>query len=318
MTLPNNPLTNNLSTVVPSVRTTDTGNLSLLPLISPSQWNAYPTGLSGQILLPGGTQLEQTLALFTVIQQATSYADEYCFGGYGGFVARNFVQEDRVRILNGTIKLRCIVPPLALTGLNFPLMNYTTPLSPTAQISGRIITYALDSMSFDSTAYGYFSSPYASGDVWVQWMYVGGWAHTSLAEDVISGATTITLTPNQSNGTVAGLYVGQTLWIQDPINGVEPITIQSVSGSTVTLQDPLQFAHTIPANPDFIAVTAVPESVRTAAILLTSMYVLNRGDQVIALNPMRSSPPVQGAGSQSDLEQQAINLLSTYTVRWLG
>jgi hypothetical protein len=83
----------------------------------------------------------------------------------------------------------------------------------------------------------------------------------ALAQTVSKGATSLTVTPSvPTNASPYGVYGSPNntqLEIRDGTN-TEVVVIESVNGLTLNLAAPTVYAHTLPAAPDSIRVSAVP------------------------------------------------------------
>jgi hypothetical protein len=122
----------------------------------------------------------------------------------------------------------------------------------------------------------------------VAWQYVAGYFHSSLSAGVAAGATSIDVTPNASSGLV-GLYPGMSLRIGQTTQTQETVVVKSVSGTTITLVDPIQNAYVVPSAPDFIAITTIPLVLVEAAIYVAAAILINSGQSAVVLSPSGSS-----------------------------
>jgi hypothetical protein len=116
----------------------------------------------------------------------------------------------------------------------------------------------------------------------LQYTYVNGYPNTTLSADASAGANYIGVK------NVTGM-VNQTITIYDN-DLTEEVLISSVSNGTVNLAAPLQFSHT-----SGVAVSALPDSVKQAAIILTSYFIQERG----ALNISMGEQTLQGVRSSA-------------------
>jgi hypothetical protein len=67
------------------------------------------------------------------------------------------------------------------------------------------------------------------------------------------------------------------------------------SNTTVNLVAGTQFAHAVPASPDFVRVTSLPPAIEEATILLTSVLVKVQGSRALVLSGAAGSLPTQQA-----------------------
>jgi len=307
-------------------------NQRTLPIISPSQWSAYPTALSTSDLVPGGTAQQQLYALYQLVEQASRLADVEAYGAlpFGpppGFAARYMTETATTNVINGTVRLYCRQNPLIqLTNYGYtvgggqmvPMYNLSA-LGPS--LTRRTITIQLSASQLpvmSNTRSGrVFPQAFDGSAVTSYWTYLGGYVHTSLAQSATAGSSTITVTPTTTSGEVAGLFQNVNLSINDYLNGPENIQVVSAQGNVLTLASPLQYDHTIPADPDFIPVTQIDPRVQEAVIYFTSVAVLNRGDLPLTLNTLSPPSTINGDNGQtSQLYAYACEKLAPWKQRF--
>ncbi len=304
----------------------------LLPYISVSMYNYAPTAMSTSSLVPGGSATQQTQSLADTIRRASRWADRYLFGsdpaGKGASLAATLtVQNSYIPVINNELRLYCDYKPIMeLVGLEVGFdPSSTTPYSTNGAASVRfgnqVIHVPASYAALTNSPYPIFAPTggFANGrKVYAVWSYVNGYAHTSLASNVLAGSTTITLTSTDNNGGLLGVYPGTVFNILDNAY-TESITVKSVSGNVVTTTAPLQYAHTVPTAPDFIPVTSIPDDVTQGIIFLTTALIKTRGDFSITLNEMNA--PTHRNSTVGDVESDvayALEFLDPYRIRTKG
>lgn len=68
----------------------------------------------------------------------------------------------------------------------------------------------------------------------------------------------------------------------------ETVNVASITGSTLTLTDPLLYAHQAG-----VSISSLPPAVKEATILLTSAFVKSRGREAIVMDAIRQSKPTK-------------------------
>ena len=212
-------------TVIPAVsgvQAPQIGNgwVTELPLVAPSVWSAYPTGLSAATISRGGTASQQTQQLYTLLRQASNLVDNEILGvgqqagGMFSVRAGTYCESDTVNVIGQEIRLSCRVRPvLTLTNVGYASGTTIIPITPTTNsgiwISRRTIHVPVAPMSFSSlllsgTTPAYFYPSLMAGTTMLAiWTYTAGYFHTALADNIAAGATTIPVAPNSADGLVA-------------------------------------------------------------------------------------------------------------------
>jgi hypothetical protein len=144
----------------------------------------------------------------------------------------------------------------------------------------------------------------SGGMIPVVWQYQAGYFHSALSEEVSSGSSTITVTPNTLSGDLTAIYAGLSLKITDYNSGAfETVVVQDVSGSTITLASPLTQSFTLPVAPDFISVSAVPQTLVDAAMFVVAATILSGGQQAIVLSAKGAPSGSTGSDVEAMLDQ---------------
>jgi hypothetical protein len=279
------------------------------PYISPSEYRQTPTAVGTQTLVPGGSPQAQEAALAAVISRASDWLDLICFHKADGTLAASPTTESgwiKPRE-EGSLALICNYKPilevdaLAVGPSPQNLANIGATASKNITIQDPIIW--LQSCGFGPIFPG--SSGYSigavgpNGKVYVVWIYVNGYPHTSLAEEAKAGEDVLHVEPsNPGESKVYGVYENTQLTIHDGAN-TEVIVVSAIEGLTLKLTAPLAYDHTLPEAPNTTRVSAVPWAVEQACISLTSFLIKNRGSRAMVLPSSPGgggSPPKQEDG----------------------
>lgn len=339
MTVPYTPSAFSTPIINPSV---GGAGLPPLPYISNSMYAFAPTAINANDLYPGGTQAQQNQALADTINRASRWADNICFGsdpaGKGASLAASLsVESVSTNIKGGELRLVCDYRPiLEVVGMDVgPNPSSLSALAP-AQVSMIEIkrrTIVLPWGWAPVQGRPYDTGPYlpqnGGGRIYAVWSYVNGYPHTELVDGVAQGATSCVVTSTDGAGGVYGVYPasgtfpGTALTFYDEGN-TETVYVQDITtGTSTTTLTVSAFAnaHTVPAAPDFIPVSAIPADVHEAVILLTSMLIKTRGVRSLTMpqlpitRPERSTTQALAqAGALEDFDI-ACHLLAPYTIR---
>jgi hypothetical protein len=262
--------------------------------ISPSEYKEAPTAVSTAGLVPGAGSESQLSELAAVIARASGWVDEICFHRADGTLAAS---------------------PSTESGWITPqeLANEITIQEP-------VLYVPASGGSWGPTTWYPPSPTGANGKIWAVWSYVNGYPHTSLATTAAQGATSITVAPSVPGGAVVwGVYAGTLLTIRDG-QATEQVVVERVEGLTLHLTAGLLYAHTVPAAPNNIRVTAIPWVVEQACISLTSCLVKTRGTRAMVMPSAPGGGPahqeLMQAGGLQDFEV-AFELLKPYIVPYI-
>jgi hypothetical protein len=143
--------------------------------------------------------------------------------------------------------------------------------------------------------------------------YVNGWVATTLSAPASAAQPVIILVPQPGQATVQGIYPGQALELQDA--QPEVVTVQSITGNTVTLTGNLVNAH----GTDTMAVeTSFDElsfaDVQQATLNLASFFIKNKGIAALVLKDEKVESQ-RLSKTDRDLVDEAIELLIPFTVQ---
>ena len=294
-----------------------------LPYISNSEYIFAPTGMAVSDLNPGAGPAAQAQSLADVIRRATRWADSICFGADPGtngasIAASLTVDQATIRIKRGELRLICDYRPLVeLVGVAIG-----TGIGSLAPIDASLFAQARPgrrtwTLPFSGPGTIYRSGdlpttlPYgaSSGSVYAVWSYVNGYPHTSLASNVAQGATTCVVSATDGGGGLwavypaSGAFPGTDLQVVDG-QYTERVFVQAITpnspsvGQAPLTTTPFANAHTVPASPDFIPLTGIPENVHQVAISLTTMLIKTRGVRGLVM------PTTPGARPSDQMAKQ--------------
>jgi hypothetical protein len=224
------------------------------PYVSAAEFEAYPTYLDLNDLVPGGDAAAQNAELGNALRRASDMADAYCRMPLG---ARIITETSSARLHTATgycaVRLRNR-PVIAVTGV--VLTPYRVIGARSTQIDPTGV-YELDGM-WQVPAPGVY--PGQRGRVEIQITYVAGYPATVTAAPAAAGARAVQV------GDPTGIVSGQGLRFWDPTLE-EDVSVAAgyVPGSNpVPLASPLANAHAGGA-----ALDALPADVHDALILWT-------------------------------------------------
>ena len=296
-----------------------------IPYVSNAEYDFAPTAVNISDLSPGGTWAAQWQSLADQIRRASRICDSICFGSdaasKGASLAASLtVDSAMIRIKGGELRLVCDYRPLVqLVGVALGsgmsnLSNLVPSLAALARPGRRTwyIPYGagLSPVFRNNDAPGYVPGGGAGGSVYAVWSYVNGYPHTSLAANVAADATTCVVNSTDGNGglwgviAASGAFPGTDLEIVDGV-ATERVFVQSITtntpstGLTTLTTSAFANAHQVPALPDFIPVTAVPENVREAVISLTTWLIKTRGARGLVMPTTAGGRPTGQAMGQS-------------------
>lgn len=300
-----------------------------IPYISPSEYRFAPTAVGTKALVAGSTnQPQDSLAsLSQVISQASGWADIFCFHrGDGTLAASLTVERDHVYVKpDGSLALITNFKPiLEVVGVGLGptpslIANISSTTAQDIWIGEKTINLpgTVANNTFPSLAYPRPTD--TRGYIYAIWSYINGFPHTSLASNATAGASTITV--QATNGPlVAGVYTGTQLTIHDNAQTETVVVSATPTSNVLALSSPLQYNHTVPAQPDFLRVTGLPWAIERAIIHLTSALIKLRGARGQVMGGVPGSVPsrqaLAEAGALEDYEIAA-DLLDPFVCAYL-
>lgn len=295
-----------------------------VPYLSISEYRFAPTAVSTQQLVAkSANPNDADASLARVIERASAWADLLCFHRAEGTLAASVTTEKQwvTPKPDGSLALICNFKPirevvgLALGSLPSNLANVSANTAQNIWPDGKVI-YVPSGWAVSNTG---AALPFAiglSGTLFAVWAYVSGFAHGSLAVAANKNDTSITVTPAVP-GQLCGIYAGSQLTINDGDFTETVLASAAPSGTTVTLQSGLQFAHSLPSAPDFTRVSSIPRAVDEAVISLVSVLVKVQGSRAMQMpqvgGGVPSRPQMAFAGGLGDFDN-AVRLLKPFTV----
>lgn len=308
-----------------------------IPYISNSVYSFAPTAMDVSNLVQGGNTQAQEQALYDTIRRASGWADRYCFGAdpaaKGASLAATLsVESAYVKVLRGELRLVCDYKPIIdVRGIDVGLdpanvQSIGSTMAASVRVGRRTIYVPYAQVFWNGpppTDTPTVSLPVNAGDrLYVVWSYTNGYPHTKLAASIGANTNQCSLTATDGAGGLLGVYPGTQMTIVDGGN-TETFTVQSVTAgaTTATVTATANFAttHNLPAAPDFLPVTALPDDVRAAIIFLATSLIKTRGDLSVVLDEMQE--PRERQASAGDIEDDvayAMELLDPYRIRVKG
>ncbi len=299
-----------------------------IPYISVSEYRFAPTAMNTTDLVPGSSNpADSDASLAEVVLRASAWVDEICFHrGNGTLAASVTTESDWITVKpDGSLSLICNFKPiLEVVGVGLgpsPSQASNIDSAVAADISiGNKVIYLPGSWNWSGPYPSFGGYPAYNGRAYVVWQYVNGYPHMSLAANVAQGATSIQVTPAVAASFPSGVYANTSLTIRD---GASTETVQVAStptSNTLELLSGTQFAHTVPASPDALLISALPWQVEQAAISLATCLIKVRGSraQVMATTP-GGTPTRQAmaqAGAVGDFED-AVKMLKSFVTTYV-
>lgn len=303
------------------------GVAARIPFISLSEYMNYPTSMDTLNLVPQGDSQQQQAAFFDLLQRASAWIDRLTMGmslAAKGASLRATLNTEMaaVPLIRGTLRLICdFWPVLEVRGVDVgidpsSLATIGTNLAAGIRLGRRTIYVPFAQPFLPASQKLYALQALVPADsLVVAWSYVNGYPHTQLATTTTGGSPTLQVLATDGASGLLGVYPGTQLTIVDGAL-TETITVQSVSGTTITATANLQNVHTVPATPDFIPVTGLPTEVRMAGIYLMTGLLKTRGDEALLLQ--EAVQPRQRMKYMGDLPKDfmlACKMLAPYTIR---
>jgi hypothetical protein len=259
-------------------------------------------------------------------------ADGICFHAFaqGALAGQIITEQQEIKLKPfGNLKLICNCKPIIeVLGVGLgPIASQLAPLTdsvaPSISWEDSVINIPAFATAIGPAPY-YATYPTVGGTLVAEWTYVAGYVHTYMTGTVAQGATTIELAPNDLTNTLIAGLDSYTVPVQVAIRDgsqTETVIISEINGTTATLLSPTQFAHTPPAWPDFIPVSAVPWDIDQAVISLVSVLLKMRGSRAANLPAMPGAPmagiSLARAGALGDYEN-AERILKPFRMSYMG
>lgn len=279
-----------------------------LPLVSPGEWDAWPTGVSAK-LLSAKAPTNPLGQLRAILDSASEVVDAEIYGpGMGqswSCQAQVFTTSRVVTVIGGEVRIGARVTPIqAVLGVTLELPSAQPMLLAPQNVivdgsTVRVLVHNGPVVTNSTTWWPGIPADGARVPVTMQW--VGGWPHLALAESATAGDTSIVVEPNGTSGLV-GVAPGTILRIWSGAQQAsEVVAVATVTGTTLGLVLPLRNSYPLPAAPDFVSVSAVPMQIREACAWIAAATIVSGGASALTL-----SARGQMAGGGTDQQVQAM------------
>lgn len=269
--------------------------------VTPAEFKAAPTGVDVSQLVPGGDPARNAAALVMQLQRASAYADNFCQKVIAATVdvqaGQYRVQHDKA--LGAVIKVPVDnTPVIAVSAIKTgrtpgALASVATPAN--LWIGRKVLTIPV------SGAHG--------EHIFAQVDYVNGWANTALTVAAAPGALSITVASS------LGIMPGQQLNIQSPTNAETLTVATTYVPSNTAINTPVPVTTPIVGTYGIgDTVTAFPQDIKQAVILITKSLIKTRGSESIVIASTSSQPDSIDRlehGVSSDMDM-ALDLLAPY------
>jgi hypothetical protein len=287
------------STVIPAPNVATYATRKLY--VTPWEFKNAPTGVDVSQLVPGGDAAKNAAALVMQLQRASAYADNFC----------QKVLAATVDVQAGSYRVQ--LDPALGNVIKVPF-NYT----PLIAVSDIRIGRTPGALALISTPANLWIGPKVAtipvpGTVgercFAQISYVNGWANTALTNVANPGSVSITV------ASTLGIMPGQQLNLQNATNAetvtVDPSFTPSNLGTDtlIPLTSPIVGTYAVQDT-----VTAFPQDIKQAVILIAKAMIKTRGSDSIVLASTTSQPDHierLESGVTSDLDM-AMELLGPY------
>ncbi len=269
--------------------------------VTPAEFKAAPTGVDVSQLVPGGTPAANAAALVMQLQRASAYADNFCQKVIAATVdvqaGQYRVQRDKS--LGAVIKVPLDnTPVIAISDIRTGRTPGAIALQSTPAnlwIGRKVVTIPV------SADYG--------EHMFAQISYVNGWANTALTAGAAPGALSLTVASS------LGIMPGQQQNIQSP-NNAETLTVDmSYVPSNIAINTLVPVTTPIVGTYGIgDTVTAFPQDIKQAVILITKSLIKTRGSESIVISSTSSQPDSVDRlehGVSSDMDM-ALDLLAPY------
>jgi hypothetical protein len=267
--------------------------------VTANEFKQAPTGTDTNTLDQTniGNQAAQDSALLNIIRRASAWVDTIVQQPLEASLDTEIksVRMGRDGLVNVHVDQSPIISLQSVQFRYHPRDPYqTVDLSSIEVREGWFTIYDLfynTSLGQDLASLSYYDMPLYNRQellpISIKYTYLNGWANTTLAVAAAANATSITVVDS------TGVVVGQRLTIYDG-QYQETVVVQAVNGNVITLSRGLVFAHAIG-----VGVSAIPDAVKQATIMLTSALIKDRGSLAITMQEtsvlnVNSSPNKSG------------------------
>lgn len=297
--------------IVPALNTGTYATRSIY--VSPAEFKAAPTGVDVSQLIPGDSnQAHQLAALVMQLQRASGVADKICRKVLAATVdtQAGFYRVQRDKNLGSVIKVPLdFIPVTAVASVS--VGSTPSALAPLTDLSNVWIGKKTATIPVFGNGNGTNTGPSSrfTGDLFATVQYVNGWANTTLTASVAPADTHIVV------ASPLGIMAGQQINLVNTSNAevvtISPTWTPQITGSNVTI--PLSGA-VVGTYAAADTVTAMPQEVKQAVILIAKSLIKTRGSESIVLSSVTSQPDHinrEESGVSSDMDFAEF-LLSDY------
>jgi len=312
---------------------TTPGGAGLTPYVTPAILTQAPTGISWNTI-PFGTQVtpqQRTAEQWNICVRATSIADGYCNQILRATPSVEYVQgpDYYTTIQQNTGNIRIILSQWPVLSVESVMVSPNTfPRSWTEVPSGywqpdQPIVSVYGTSAPPGSAQGgqaIIVSPLAGGGWWLgrngfifQVTYYAGWPHAGLMAAATAGAESLSV-DDCSGWTITdpmGNLVGARGVIYDGGGAEEIVSVTATSVAagpgTLTLSSALLYDH-----PQYTMVSALPQTIQWACILLSTSIALTRGATATTVHTMPGGSAGPAMKGPETLTEEAELLLHSY------
>lgn len=295
-----------------------------VPYLTPAGFQAYPTWLDLDNLIPGGVAAMQTGELADVLLTASQWCCDNCENMR---LDAHYVQGEAQRVRTSGagriyIKPRDI-PVRAITSLSYgwepaSMSADTLPDSSLWIEDGREVSFIPGGgLAFTGPAIQ-FGGARVGGLTYVTWSYVAGFPNTTLSASCAAAASSVTVTDP------TGIVPGDVLRIYDVEGGSggqsEALTVAATYAPQIPTSPPAATSIPLAANTAYAhaagtGITGMPRDILQAVICYTVALLMR--EDVSAEEPQSAFGPAarsiaQGSGKAGGLINDALELLASY------
>lgn len=263
--------------IVPALNTGTYATRSIY--VTPAEFKAAPTGVDVSQLIPGDNNAaHQLAALVMQLQRASATADRICRKVLAATVdtQAGFYRVQRDRNLGAVIKVPLdFIPVTAVSAVS--VGSTPSALAPLTDLTNVWIGKKVATIPVFSNGAPVGPSR-ATGDLFATVQYVNGWANTTLTAPASPGATSITV------ASPLGIMAGQQINLVNTNNAevvtISPAWVPQITGSNVAIPLTGSVVGTYAAAD---TVTAMPQEVKQAVILITKSLIMTRGTEALEI-----------------------------------
>ncbi len=231
----------------------------LTPYIGPQEFlDNYPE-IDLTRYVPSGTPVYQAISLLSVLRRASNLSDQWCKQ-----LLRATVDTESLSLYPTKFNTLAIWPQ------NRPIISLTNLQYQYLPEDGWTVIQNLDSSQGLQIYDSYFEYMgdyfYQLSKIIVQYTYINGYPIVDIVGTVAQGSSVITVSENP-----VGFISGDSYSLYDGLNS-ENVTIESISGTQITLSSPTIYAHSAGG----YTLSGIPEPIKMASGIIAS-NIISRG-----------------------------------------